>query len=205
MKRKRLIALLCTATFLLAGCGNSGEAKNTKEGDTTAATENNESIEVDKGLLDVTLTLPASIFEGEDINAKAEEMKNDGAKETTVNEDGSMTVKMSKSKHKEMMTEMKTSVIKSIEDIKTSGDYPSIKDVKYNDDFTNITLEVVQAEYEESLEALATFGIGIAALYYNVYSGVETEKIHITIDEKNFETGEVFDTVVYPDDLEDTK
>ncbi len=71
MKMKRLIALLCMAVFLLAGCGNSGEAKDTKEGDTTTATENNESIEVDKGLLDVTLTLPASMFEGEDINSQS--------------------------------------------------------------------------------------------------------------------------------------
>lgn len=196
---KKLIAILCTTVFLLAGCGNSDKVK--AGDDTNTSTGGNESVEVDKNLLDVTVKLPASMFEGEDINAKAEEMKQDGVKEATVNEDGSITIKMSKSKHKEMITEMKTSVIEYFEEMKTSENYASIKDIKYNDDFTKITLEVVKSDYENSMDAFATFGIGISSMMYNLYNGVENDKIQITIEEKDSETGEVFSTVIYPDDL----
>ena len=196
---KRLMIILCTTVFLLAGCGNSNKVK--EDNNKNTATENNENVEVDKNLLDVTLTLPASMFEGEDVNAKVEEMKQDGAKEATVNEDGSITIKMSKSKHKEMIEEMKTSIIKSFEEIKTSGDFASIKDIKYNDDFSKITLEVVKAEYEGSFDAFVTLGIGTSAMIYNMYNGVEGDKLQVTIDAKDSETGEVFSTVVYPDDL----
>lgn len=197
---KKIIAILCTTVFLLVGCGNS--SKGNEGDDTNTSKENNESVKVDKNLLDVTVTLPGSMFEGEDINAKVEEMKQDGAKEATVNEDGSITLKISKDKHKEMITEMKASVIKSFEDMKTSGDYASIKDIKYNDDFTKVTLEVVKSDYENSLDAFASFGIGISSMMYNLYSGIENDKIQITIDIKDSETGEVFNTVIYPDALE---
>lgn len=196
---KRLIAILCTTVFLLVGCGNS--SKGNEVDDTSTSAGNNESVEVDKNLLDVTVTLPGSMFEGEDINAKVEEMKLDGVKEATVNEDGSITIKMSKSKHKEMIEEMKTSIIESFEDIKTSGNFTSIKDIKYNDDFTKITLEVVKSDYENGLDAFATFGIGISSMMYSLYNGVENDKIQITIEAKDSETGEVFRTVIYPDDL----
>lgn len=197
---KRLIAILCTTVFLLVGCGNS--SKGNDGDDTNTSTGNNGSVEVDKNLLDVKLTLPGSIFEGEDINAKVEEMKQDGIKEATVNNDGSITIKMSKSKHKEMIAEMKTSVIESFEEMKTSGKFTSIKDIKYNDDFTKITLEVVKSDYENGLDAFATFGIGISSMMYNLYNGVENDKIQVTIEAKDSETGEVFRTVKYPDALE---
>ena len=135
---KRLIAILCTTVFLLVGCGNS--SKGNDGDDTNKSTGNNESVEVDKNLLDVTVTLPGSMFEGEDINAKVEDMKQDGVKEATVNEDGSITIKMSKSKHKEMIAEMKTTIIESFEDIRTSGNFTSIKDIKYNDDIISPTI-----------------------------------------------------------------
>lgn len=196
---KRLMIILCTTVFLLVGCGKSGEVK--EDNNKNTATENNESVEVEKNLLDVTLKLPASMFEGEDINAKVEEMKQDGAKEATANEDGSITIKMSKSKHKEMIEEMKTSIIESFEEIKTSGDFASIKDIKYNDDFSKITLEVVKAEYEVGFDAFVTLGIGTSAMFYNIYNGVEGDKLQVIIDAKDSETGEVFSTVIYPDDL----
>ncbi len=202
MKGKRAVAILCAAVFLLSGCGSSNEAKGSKEENTTVATEKNEDVKVDEGLSDVTVTLPASMFEGEDMSTKVEDVKKEGAKDATVNEDGSMTIKMSKDKHEEIMAQMKTSVTECIKQIKTSGDFKSIKDIKYNDDFTNITLEVVQADYEQGLDSIALMGIGSSAAMYHLYNGVEADDIKVTIDIKNVDTGEVFSTNVYPKALE---
>lgn len=188
---KRLVVIFVLVVILLTGCRSSKDTNSS----------NNESLKVDKNLLDVTLTLPASMFEGEDINASAESMKEEGFKEVTVNEDGSITVKMSKSKHKELMKTMKDSTIEYFEELKTSEDFKSIQEVTYNDDFTKITLEVNQTEFEGSFDGFATFGVGLSSYMYNIYNAVPEEKIKITIDTKNFETGEIFDTVIYPDAL----
>lgn len=55
--------------------------------------------------------------------------------------------------------------------------------------------------FEESLESLSIFGIGMTSYFYNIYSGTEREKIKIVIDVKDIETGEIFNTVTYPDAL----
>ena len=201
---KKLVAILCTTAFLLVGCGDSSD-KNEVE-DTNAVVENNESIEVDKGLLNVTITLPASMFEDdEDINEEIEDFKEDGAKEVTVNEDGSITIEMSKSKHKKMMNGIKTGITKAFEGMEKSEEFTSVKKIEYNDDFTKITLEVNKSDYENSFDSFATIGIAMHSMRYNLYNGVEADKIKVTIDVKDSKTEEVFDTITYPDDFNEMK
>lgn len=200
---KRVIVMFCLVVILLTGCGSKSDTnKSENQNDTT---KNSESLKVDKNLLDVTITLPASMFEGEDVNASAEKMKEEGCKEATVNEDGSITVKVSKSKHKEMMEEMRASMIEYLEEMKTSEDFKSIKDVTYNEDFTKFTLEVIQDEYEGSFDSFSAMGIGMMSSMYHIYNGVLAEKVKVTIDIKNFETDEIFNTVTYPDDLNEAE
>ena len=68
---------------------------------------------MDKGLLNVEVTLPASMFEGEDMDSSIAEAEKEGIK-VTRNDDGSATYKMSKGKHKEMMKEMEAELQKPL-------------------------------------------------------------------------------------------
>ncbi len=164
--------------------------------------DSSESIDVDKNLLSVEITLPASMFEGEDAESSIAEAEAEGI-QVTKNADGSVTYKMSKAKHKEMMREMETELQKSIEEMKNGKDSPSIKEVTANKSYSEFTLEVDRAGYENSFDGFAVFGLGLSGMYYQLFQGKDSENIKVKIIVKDVATGEVIGETVYPDALED--
>lgn len=208
---KKIIAiLLCLVMITITACGNSSNDDTSKESNQekeinegNEESNENEDLEVDKGLLNVTITLPASMFEGEDIDKEVEEIKEEGIKDVKVNDDGSMTVKMTKTKHKELVKEVKDTVLEYFEELKASEDTPSINDVKYDDNFKEVTLEVDKKKFEESFDSMAVFGVAMTTAMYHIYEGVPAEEVSFKINAKDSGTGEIFNTILYPDDLED--
>lgn len=203
----KYITILAIVLALLAGCSSNDQTANSEE--IKPSTENkeekkSEGVSVDKGLMNVEITLPASMFEGEDIEAVIADAKKDGVKEVTQNEDGSLTYKMSKSDHKEMMKELEKEIIDSIEEAKTSGDFTSIKNITHNDSFSEITLVVDKSAYENSMDGFAAIGFGLSGMYYQIFNGSEADKAKVTIFLKDEATQENFDEIVYPDALEES-
>ncbi|OPH47320.1 hypothetical protein BC351_11620 [Paenibacillus ferrarius] len=171
----------------------------------TKRDEKPQQVEVDKGLLNVEITLPASMFKGQDVEQVITQAKAEGVKEATKNEDGSITYKMSKSVHTELVKEMEAQILKTIEDVKSGKNFPSIKDVSYNKPFSEFTLTVDKEAYEKSFDGFASLGIGLSSMYYQLFNGVSSDKNKVTINIKDEKTGSVFKTVVYPDALEKMK
>jgi len=207
MKRYTYLFMMLLSLLLVA-CGNNNQEKNNAGIAEESAKQQeeqteDESVDVKKGLLNVEVTLPASMFEGEDIDTVIADAKKEGVKEVTKNEDGSLTYKMSKAKHKEMMEELKTGILETIEETKNSEDYVSIKDITYNDSFSEFTLVVEKSAYEDSMDGFAAFGLGISGMYYQLYNGVNPDEYKVTIFLKDEASQEVFDEIVYPDDLEE--
>ena len=197
--KKWFIAFSATA-LLLTACGGENEKATEQEKETE---ENaGESLSVDKGILNVDVTLPASFFADsteEEIIAGAKES---GITEAVVNEDGSVTYTMSKSKHKEMMKEMKESVVSTIDEVVNSGDYTSIKDISYNKSFTEFDVKVNRQQYEGSFDGFAILGLVMSSAYYNAFDGKSGEDLQIVFNMIDETTGETYDTAVYPDDWE---
>ena len=194
--KKVLSLFLASMLMLLVACSAEKTDHQTKEKDKSKK----ESVEVDKGLFSVTLTLPASMFEGQNIDQVITDAQKKGIK-ATKNADGSVTYKMSKAQHKEMVQEMKKSVIETINDTKSGKDYSSIKDITYNDDFSEFTLIVNKSDYENSMDGFAVLGLGMSGMMYQLFNGVKPEDYKVTIDVKDEATQKVFDQVVYPDAL----
>ena len=46
-------------------------------------------------------------------------------------------------------------------------------------------------------------GLAMSGMFYQVYDGVDTEKLNVTIDTVDKSTGEVIGTVKYPEAFED--
>lgn len=205
--KKMLSLMFLLMIILLVGCssGNNteGELSAPPAQETKAAAEATDqpAIEVDKNLLSVEITLPASMFEGQDIDEAIAKAKEDGVKEATKNEDGSVTYKMSKSDHEKMLTEMKDSFNQTIEELKSGETFTSIKDITNNKSYSEFTLIVDQQAYEGSFDAFATFGLGIQGMFYQVFDGIASEKVKVTINVQDESTGTVFDTIVYPQDI----
>ncbi|MCM3651355.1 hypothetical protein [Metabacillus litoralis] len=206
MKKLTYMLFVLLVTFL-AACSANESADNASESEKSTEQKQEETeregVNVDKGLLNVEVTLPASFFEGEDIDAVIAEAEKEGAREVTKNEDGSLTYKMSKSEHKKMMTEMGTSIIDSIEDMKSSGDFVSIKDITHNKSFSEFTLLVDRASYENSFDGFAILGLGLQGSMYQLFNGANLENYKVTISVKDEATQEVFDEIIYPDALEE--
>lgn len=144
------------------------------------------------------------MFEGESIDDVIAKAKEEGVGEATINDDGSVTYKMSKSVHNKIMKEMEDGVLDYVKEIKESGDYVSIKDVTHNKSFSEFTLAVDQELYENSFDGFVSMGIGMMAMYYQLFDGVDPDNYKVTISIKNADTGDIFNTIIYPDALEET-
>ncbi|WP_147532286.1 hypothetical protein [Bacillus marasmi] len=200
--KKLLLLNLVLGLVLLTACSSANEANTEKKSDEGKKAEKNESIEVDKGLLNVEFTMPASMFEEENIDSTIAEAEAKGIK-VTKNNDGSVTYKMSKSKHKEMMKELEKELTKSLDELKNDEELVSIQDITHNKSFSEFTLIVDKAAYENSFDGFAVLGLGFSGMYYQLFKGIDADDFKVTIFVKDGATGEVFGEVVYPDALED--
>lgn len=204
MKKSLFVLFIGLLSLGLVACG-SKESDET-ENDNTPAEEENESVEVDKKLLSVEVTLPAFLFEGEeevDVDQVIADAKAEGIDKVTYNEDGSFTYKMSKAKHKELMEEMEKELIASVDEMTNSGDLPSIQDIKYNKSFSEFTMIVDRNAFENSFDGFAVLGIGLSGMMYQLFDGVDPEDYEVIINIEDIETGEVFDSVILPEGLEE--
>ncbi|MER2090915.1 MAG: hypothetical protein ABS920_14345 [Sporosarcina sp.] len=131
------------------------------------------------------------------------EAQEDGIKNVTKNEDGSVTYKMSKAEHKKMMKEMKTKVTNYVDEIVDDEDFTSIQDITHNGTFSEFTVVVDKAAFENSFDGFATLGLAMSGMYYQAFDGKNADKLNVTVHTKDASTGEVFGTAVYPDALEE--
>jgi len=214
---RKIIAVLLAGLLILSACVNSNKApEQTNSSSTTSETAAQQTetasitqdsevekkpIDVDKGLLSTSVTLPASMFEGVDMNEAIAEAKADGVDDVTVNKDGSITYKVSRAKYNEMLAEAKKSLEEYIDQLKSGEDFTSIKDVKYDKKFTTFTLVVDRSAYENSFDGFAALGLYMTAMFYQIVDGVDADKVKTTIHTEDIATDEVFNTVVYPDTL----
>ena len=192
---KKWLIAFSAAALLLTTCGGEDTEweKETKKNSAY-------SLKVEKGMLIVHITIPASFFIGiteEEIIAKAKE---NGVIETVVNKDGSVTYTMSKLKYEEMMKEMGDSVVSTIDEIVNSGDYTSIKEISYNEDFTEFDVKVNRQQYKAGFDGFDIFGLVIFSTYYSVFDGKSEEELQIVFNMIDETTGEIYDTAFYPDD-----
>lgn len=218
MVHKKLAIIAFVALFALSACAGGSKDTNAPSADAGAQTGassqqadktrdgnrqedgQQSGIEVDKGRLNVEITLPASFFRG-DAEQAIEDAIAKGVSEAVVNEDGSVTYKMSKATHEKMLKEMKDQAVQTIGEFINDEDFASIKDIKYNDKLTEFTMIVDRAAYENSFDGFVALGLGLQGMLYQSFDGVPSGKQKVTINVKDQNTGEVFDTVIYPDRL----
>lgn len=202
--KKNILGMLLIA-LLLSACASDGGGNN-KAADaepTETATEKTESAAgVSKGLLNVEVTIPAEFFEEDELIDIAAQAEEEDGKVTTINDDGSVTYKMTKAQHKEMMKEMKVNLEEYVDELIVDDDFASIHDVTYNKNFSKFTMTVDQEAFENSFDGFAVLGVGMGGMFYQLYDGVNADKMNVAIDTVDESTGEVIGTVNYPEDLE---
>lgn len=203
--KKSLIGIMLMA-LMLSAC-SSDDAANKKEGNSDATKietkENDRAAGVDKGLLNVEVTIPKDFFEEDELEEVVANAEAEGIKDVKINDDGSVTYKMTKGQHKEMMKEMKANLIEYVDELITDETFSSIYDVTHNKDFSAYQIIVDKEVFENSFDGFAVLGLGMSGMLYQLYDGVNPEKLNVKIDTIDESSGELIGSMNYPEDLED--
>ena len=215
MRKTALLIATALLTDALTACsGNTGTAGSsaanaeqqeaavsnaiveTQNASQASTTEDEGGIDVDKGLMNVEITIPAESAEYYGFSFESQEeadayAKEQGFKSATLGDDGSVTIVMSKSQHKKTMEELNKTIDEALQEMIGSEDYPNITAVENNDNYTEIkvTTESEELSLNESFSTLAFY---IYGGMYNSFNGTPVDNIHI--DFINEASGEVIDS-----------
>jgi len=209
---KNICTFLLAVIMLLSltACSSSTNKESPSASDNTATVESDETlsqedqaeqqtsggkVQVDEGLLNVTITLPASYFEDMTDFSPDTYANKQGFKEVSVNEDGSISITMSKTKHNELMAQMKASLDQAFMELIEAEDTPYIKAITSPDGYTTVIVDVDKAGYESAFD-LTPLAIGSLVMIYQQYNGSE---LHCEVIIRDVDSGETLNSVVYPD------
>ena len=209
MKRVALFVLALALLASLVACGGGAQkpensqtpepAQDSPEQTTADATPEGGVLGVDIGNSEVEVQLPSSMFGG---NASAELTDTDienGWKTRRVNDDGSVTMTIDKGDYDKLIEEYARETAAVLDDL-AGGDYPSIKEVSYSDDFSEITVVVDRAAYEAGRDASVVRNAAISTILYQAFAtGTSGGGMSVTVDVKDMDTGEIFATNSYPE------
>lgn len=213
MKRiLQILLLLCIILSLFSACSNGSDVPATMTPEvevvqpaetvlpTESATTEAQIIEVDEGLIFVDITLPSWFLEGEDMSTfdPTAYAKENEFKKAVLNDDGSLTVTLSKAKHRELVEETAASLETSFAEYVEGADTPYIRSITHSDDFKEVTISVVRVDYENTFD-ITPFNIGIGVMMYQSIAGTD---FHTEISVVDVDTGDVINTAVYPDNLQ---
>lgn len=149
-----------------------------------------EQIEVEDGLFDVTLTLPADY--ASDITAEeiAQQVADGKVHTGVLNDDGSVTYTMSKAQHAALLESVAAQLRSTLDDMIGSADYPNLTVIETNDDFTDFTVYTTTQPgavgLSDEMSVLIYYTCG---KMYGIVSGQEPDNIHVDI--LNAESGEL--------------
>lgn len=176
MKKILIVLLSVLMLFSLVGCGSKEETTKTEEQKTKEETK---EVEVDKDLLDVTITVPGDYYTDVEVTQEYldNECKEKGYISETLNSDGSVSITMSKAKHKELLNELAGEMDKTIEEMVNSTDY-SFQKIEYNNDYTKFDV-TLNADEVGLYESFASITFILSGVTYNMFNGKERSKITV--------------------------
>jgi len=194
---KKWLVVLLSSLFLIACSTSNGKSDQSSTNEITDSEE--AGIEVDKGLMNVEITLPEMFFDDDELADIEEEMEKSHNANVTKNDDGSITVKMSNKDHKQLMSDMQDEFMETIDNVINEKDYQTIKDITYNRDFSEFKVFVEKDGFENSFDGIALFSIGFSSLLYQLFDGKDIGKDKVTMSLIDEASNEEFEKVIYPD------
>lgn len=196
--KKILIFMLCMAAVAaMSGCGK----KETKpEATPTAAPQvvENGAISATEEDGKVKVMMPVTVF-GEDAEETVEAVKvNRGFESAAIGDNGYVTFIMTKEQHEEWKNDAAESAKKSANEIISDERYLGMKEITFNEDYTEANITTQKAVYVSERDAVAAEGIANSVFFYQSISGKSTEELKCTVSFVDEATGEILETVVFP-------
>ncbi len=149
----------------------------------------------------VTIDIPADLeYDKTDLIESIE--KHSKARYTLIdNADGSFSLQMKQRQYDKFIKDVAEVNVNSFAEIVEKYDY--IKDITYNDDFTEIKMVVDPVKFLENQtnHDLAPLMIYMFNITYQFYSGTPYDQIDFTIDFISADTDEVLETYVFSENF----
>jgi hypothetical protein len=177
-----------------------GCSKKATEADSTTKTEKADSkvVVVEKDVFDVKLNLPASLFEGKDLETVKKDAIAEGVYDVILNRDGSVTYIMSKGQYRKMMDGIAKSVNDNVTEFLSKEKNKEIfKEIVFNKDYSELNVKVYKERYSP-FDGVGIIGIEISGMTYQIFNGVENDKISVKTNIMD-SGGTIISTSTYPE------
>ncbi|MBR4163376.1 MAG: hypothetical protein IKR11_07620 [Solobacterium sp.] len=191
MKKMMTVVLSALLSISVCGCGQSGSVQDSETEDIASEAAEAEEpvtqqeeliddpawdtlesmgmIETENGLFYVSITLPAELA-GEDVTQESIDAKaGDTYTSGKLNEDGSVTYKMTKKQHKTMLEELGKSIEEGLQELCDSDDY-AIAEITHNPDFTSFDVHLTTEDVGMA-ESFMVLGFYMYGGMYSLFSG----------------------------------
>ena len=123
-----------------------------------------------------------------------QEAKDAGVKEVIQNEDGSITMKMTKDAHKNLLASLKDGIDQGIDELLADKEnFPSFESITYKDDVTEFNINVDPNTYG-GLQSMAVMGLYIQGNLYQAFNAVPADQIKTVVNFVNKDTGEIIES-----------
>jgi hypothetical protein len=197
------------SALIVVGCGGAADQQSSSQTNESQEAGVNETtvegasseIEVDEGLLSTEIRLPLDLFTAgieDNVTPPTEEelrasLKEDGYDiDVTVNDDNTVTYRMSRGEYDRFKKDLKRGVDDSIQET-INNEAKIYKSVTYSDDLREFKVTVNRAEFENSFSFFA-FSILISAGFYQAFTGIGENDRYVVIEYIDEQTNAVFDT-----------
>lgn len=147
----------------------------------------------------IVITVPGSFLSYREVIDFLDSIKDKGyIDEVNENSDGSTSYTINRENYSYILSTLRLRIINLFEELKSSGNYPSIKDITYNEDFTNIVFHVIKEDFEASRDEIASYVASSKGMIYAFLLNNEIEISPMNIEIKDYTTGEILKSIKYP-------
>lgn len=175
------------------------EKENASEDEDEAALAAIGDVETENGILTVSINVPADLI-GETTQEELDASEGELYKSAVLNEDGSVTYKMTKKQHRTMLQRIAEAVDESSQEMIDDEENYTIASVTHNDDLTefNVTLDGTEIGFGDYF---ATYSFFMNGLLYGKFSGHTPEHLVVNFYDPDGNLIEAVDS----DDLKDSE
>lgn len=208
---KRYFAIFLIFALLLAACGKT-EAPATEPATEATAAQETEAPETipaetephtittnDKGET-VLIHVPNSMFdndETQDMDFEAFAAEN-GLLSATPTENGTVQLEMTKVRHLEILDALCSQTEETFALLVEGEDTPYVKEITHNEDFTQVTIRVIKADYENAFD-FTPFTVAMSSTVYQMFLDMES---HVEMEILDADTGDLIRAISYPQDFQ---
>lgn len=164
-----MVALLCAVLSLsllgcLSGCTDPSSPYDAAQNNATGGAGSQGTSQTEGR----RFTIPKEYFEDKTQAEAIETIQQEGGTDTAYNSDGSVTTTMSNAAFTAFVTKLKSQTQKALDAIPQLPSYKDIKNVSYNDAFTQVTMTTQHTASEDSDKKAADYAIYLVCLYQTI-------------------------------------